>query len=85
MTTFETADDVFTAAQIEHGLAIANLLLHPSSKANDEVKVTGRALGLAARFAAKNFTPSVPPPAPLLERANNATWIETKTTNEKEI
>jgi hypothetical protein len=54
MTTSETADDVFTAAQIEHGLAIANLLLHPSSKANDEVKVTGRALGEAARFAAKN-------------------------------
>ena len=53
--TFETADDVFTAAQIEHGLAIANLLLHPSIKARDEVKVTGRALGEAARFAAKNM------------------------------
>ena len=53
--TFETADDVFTAAQIEYGEAIANLILNPSNAAKDELRVTGRALGEAARFAAKNM------------------------------
>jgi hypothetical protein len=90
--TFKTAAEVFHHAEIEHGNALGNMILASIGigklslpRARAEVAITLNALTEAARFAAKNFTPSVPPPAPLLDRANNATWIETKTTNEKEI
>ena len=90
--TFKTAAEVFHHAEIEHGNALGNMILasigigkHSLPKARAEVAITLNALTEAARFAANNFTPPSPPPAPLLERANNATWIETKTTNEKEI
>jgi hypothetical protein len=90
--TFKTAAEVFHHAEIEHGNALGNMILASIGtgklslrQARAEVAITLNALTEAARFSAKNFTPSVPPPAPLLDRANNATWIETTTPNEKEI
>ena len=60
---YNTAADVFTAAQIEYGNALGNMILAsvglgttPLPKARAEVAVTGRALGEAARFAANNLT-----------------------------
>jgi hypothetical protein len=75
MITFETAGDVFNHAEIEYGNAIADVLLSgcglsatPLPKAKDELAVKARALGEAARFAAKNratvqqlFSPSGEP------------------------
>ena len=60
-TDYNTADDVLTAAKIDHGTALGNMILAsigigiPLPKARAEVAVTGRAVGEAARFAAKNL------------------------------
>jgi hypothetical protein len=87
--TFKTAADVFHHAEIEHGNALGNMILASIGigklslpQARAEVAITLNALTEATRFAANNFTPSVPPPAPLLDRANNATWLETTTGKE---
>ena len=61
--TFETADDVLTAAKIDHGKALGNMILAsvglgttPLPKARAEVAITRSALTEAAKFAANNFT-----------------------------
>jgi hypothetical protein len=61
--TFETAADVFTAAQIDHGKALGDMILAsiglgttPLPKARAEVAITRSALTEAAKLAAKNLT-----------------------------
>ena len=73
--TFETAAEVFEDTQTEQGKAMAAYFLNPSHRTEQAMLSANRATGEAARFAAKN-------PAPLLDRANNAPWIETKTGKE---
>jgi len=62
-TDYNTADDVLTAAKIDHGTALGNMILAsiglgttPLPKARAEVAITRSALTEAAKLAAKNLT-----------------------------
>ena len=52
--TFDNAAQVLRDADTEYGKAMAEMLINPSNKARDELRVKARALGEAAKFNAAN-------------------------------